>query len=195
VDGQIARLLDALRDSGLMDRTLVIFTSDHGDMDAAHRMEHKSTLYEEVCRIPLIIRPPGNAAAGRVDKARLVSNGLDLLPTICDYAGVEPPGGLMGRTLRPLLEGAPSGAWRRSLPVECAIGRAILTERFKYAVYDLGANREQLMDILEDPAEMRNALDAHPDRRVLEDLRRLFEQTFGSTRRDPAEVLKALAEA
>lgn len=195
VDARIAPVLEALNDSGQADRTLVIFTSDHGDMDAAHRMEHKSTLYEEVCRVPLIIRPPGNAAPGLVDSARLVSNGLDLLPTICDYAGVEPPQGLMGRSLRPLVESGAPAPWRDALPVESAIGRAIVTDRFKYAVYDLGTCQEQLIDLREDPGEMRNCASVPRHRHTLEKLRRMFQETFGSGQRNPADLLRAAAEA
>ena len=197
VDAQIARVLDALEDCDAAERTLVILTSDHGDMDAAHRLEHKSTLYEEVCRVPLIIRPPAGPAAPRVDRAHLVSNGLDLLPTICDYAGAPLPDGLHGRTLRPLAEGRPSDSWRLSLPIESAIGRVIVTERFKYAVYDLSTYGERLIDLLEDPGETNNTIiPLRWDYWLFEELRRDFRRTFGNNDPRPeADVLKALPDA
>ena len=55
VDAQIGRVLDALRRAGLEERTVVVFSSDHGDLDAAHRLEHKSVLYEEAARVPFIV--------------------------------------------------------------------------------------------------------------------------------------------
>ena len=163
VDRHIGATLEALRQSGQAENTVVIFTSDHGDHDAAHRLEHKSSFYEEAVRVPLIISQPGAAAAGRVDE-HLASNGLDVLPTICDYAGIEPPSGLRGTSLRGLAEGADAATWREHLPIECSIGRMIMTPRFKHMLYDSGARREQLVDRDADPGEMRNALD-DPDKR------------------------------
>lgn len=195
VDTQISRVLEALRKSGQYDRTLIIFSSDHGDMDASHRMEHKSTLYEEVCRVPLILRLPGDACAGRVDDTHLVSNGLDFLPTICDYAGIEPPQGLMGQSLRPLVERREPVSWRDALPIESAIGRAIVSDRFKYVVYDMGLYEEQLIDLKEDPGETKDHLNDPRNRHMIEKLRSKFQETFSSERRHPADILKAAADA
>jgi len=98
VDGQIGQVLTALREAGLEDNTLVVFTSDHGDMDASHRLEHKSVLYEESARVPMLISWKGVTKAGAVDRTHLVSTGLDLIPTLCDFAGVPSPAAL--RTCR-----------------------------------------------------------------------------------------------
>ena len=194
VDAQIARICDAVRESGKEKDTVIIFSSDHGDMDSAHRMEHKTALYEEACRVPLIISQPGmtsppvavrlvggNAerSAGAVDRTHLVSNGLDLFPTLCDYAGIVVPEELAGLSLRRLAEGHRPASWRDSLPVESEIGRMIVTERYKYVLYDEGEGREQLMDLWEDLGEMRNAAQDAEKAEVLRNLRRLFEKTFG----------------
>ena len=118
VDRQIGRVLDALHDSGLEKDTLVVFTSDHGDHDASHRLEHKSELYENASRVPLVASYPGVIPPGQVDTSHLVSAGIDLIPTLCDYAGVQPPAELRGASIRPLADGhaPPSGAiawwWR-----------------------------------------------------------------------------------
>ncbi len=193
VDAQIGRLLQALDESGLAYRTLVILTSDHGDMDAAHRLEHKSTLYEQACRIPFIICPPGGSSGGgRVDEHHLVSNGLDLLPTACDYAGVDVPEELRGQSIRPLLEGHGQAPWRHVLPVESAIGRMVVADRFKYAAYDLSENWEHLIDLQEDPGEMRSVAGDPKNRAVLEDLRAEFEREFAASRHDEEAIAKAL---
>ena len=86
----------------------------------------------------------------------MVSNGLDLLPTICDYAGVEPPEDLAGASLRPLVEGKPVADWRTALAVESEIGRMVVGERYKYVRYDSGAHAERLVDLTSDPGEMCN---------------------------------------
>ena len=156
VDAEIGRVLDALRDAGREDDTLVVFTSDHGDMDAAHRLEHKSMLYEEACRIPLFVSWKGVTKAGAVDREHLVSNGLDLIPTLCDCAGVAPPPELKGRSIRPLAEGQGPKTWRGSLVVENEHSRLVLWDGFKYGVYDVGERRELLVDLTQDPGEMRN---------------------------------------
>jgi choline-sulfatase len=179
VDAQIGRVVDALRASGTDRDTVVLFTSDHGDMDAAHRMEHKTAFYDEAARVPLIIRHPGCTPPGAVDAAHLVSNGLDLVPTLCDYAGVEAPADLRGLSLRPLAEGREPEAWRDAVPLESQIGRGIVAERFKYLLYDEGENREQLIDLAADPHEMRNAARDPAAQRVLAELRERFHAAFG----------------
>ena len=83
VDAEVVRLLDALEASGKADNTVVIFTSDHGDGHGAHHWNQKTALWEEEIRIPMIVSAPGQDG-GCVDTTHLVSNGLDLLPTVCD---------------------------------------------------------------------------------------------------------------
>jgi choline-sulfatase len=180
VDAQIGHVLDALRASGKVENTVVVFSSDHGDMDGAHRMEHKTAFYEEACRVPLIVSQPGTTPAGAVDETHLVSNGLDLIPTFCDYAGIEPPEDLQGVSFRPLAEGRASATWRGVLPIEGEFGRALVTERYKYALYDRGEHREQLLDLKARPLEMRNAAYDADKRDVLAELRAAYLAYYGS---------------
>jgi len=156
VDKKIAKLLDALRDAGLEDNTLIVFTSDHGDMDSAHKMEHKSVLYEESVRVPFMMSYKGVIPKRVVDDTHLISNGLDLLPTLCDYAGIEAPKHLPGLSVRKLAEGKKPAAWRDHVVVESQNGRMVRTDRFKYCIYDSGKRREQLTDLKNDPGEMKN---------------------------------------
>ena len=109
VDREIGVVLQALRESGRDRDTLVVLTSDHGDQDASHRMEHKEILYEEAIRVPFIVSWPGVTKAGAVDREHLVSNGLDLTPTLCDYAGIPKPASLHGLSVR-----AAGRGWRRA---------------------------------------------------------------------------------
>jgi arylsulfatase A-like enzyme len=157
VDHHIGQVLDALRDSGLASNTLVVFTSDHGDMDAAHRLEHKSMPYEEATRVPLIVSLPGTTLAGHVDKDHLVSTGLDLIPTLCDFAGIAVPRALKGQSIRPLVTRAEGNdVWRNCLVAESESVRVLWSDRYKYAVYDRGQPREMLIDLEKDSGEMRN---------------------------------------
>ena len=161
VDAQIGKVLAALRKAGAEKDTVILFTSDHGDMDSAHRMEHKSFFYEEAARVPMIVSHKGRTAVG-VDRTHLVSSGLDMIPTLCDYAGIRPPADLQGLSVRALAEGQkPHTAktetpWRKDLIVENEIGVMIHDGRYKYSLHDKGANREMLIDLKTDPGEMKN---------------------------------------
>lgn len=177
VDAQIGRVLDALEANGLAENTLIVFSSDHGDMDASHRMEHKTAFYDEAARIPLLLAGAGVDHQGVVDN-RLVSNGLDLLPTFCEIAGIDPPDHLEGMSLLPLMQGDANHAWREILPVESEIGQMIIHQHYKYMMHYDGDNREQLIDMLTDPGEMRNAINDPQHRQRVEALREKFKKTF-----------------
>jgi len=159
VDREIQTILDALKQSGQEKNTLVIFSSDHGDMASAHRMEHKTALYEESANIPFMAMWKGQIPAGQVDDTHLVSNGLDLLPTVCDYAGMRGVADPRGRSLRALFEGR-QGEWRKTLGVESEIGRMVVREdKLKYIKYDAEGIEEQLLDLREDPFETTHFTD------------------------------------
>jgi choline-sulfatase len=175
VDEHIGVVLKSLKDAGLEDDTIVIFTSDHGDMDSAHKLEHKSILYEEAARIPFIMSHKNRIPKGAVNDTHLISNGLDLICTLCDYAGVEAPKGLSGASIRPLAEGKKVSDWRDSVVVESQNGRMLRTDRYKYCIYDSGANREQLIDLKNDPGEMKNLAGDPAFKTVLEKHRKLLQ--------------------
>ncbi|MFP4029027.1 MAG: sulfatase [Candidatus Brocadiia bacterium] len=162
IDASLARILEVLKEEGLEEDTLVVFSSDHGDGMGCHQWNQKWTLYEESIRIPFLMRLPGQIESG-LEVSKLVSNGLDFYPTVCDFAEVEPPGDIHGRSLRPLLEGDEPSDWRENLVVETQFakgggpyGRAVVGERYKYCMYSKGRYREQLIDLENDPGEMVN---------------------------------------
>src|SRR5690606_26519375 len=105
VDAEIGRVLTALEESGLADNTLVVLTSDHGEGMGEQQMVRKDFLYESAVRVPLVARLPRRIPAGR-RLSRTLTSGLDLMPTFCEYAGVEAPPGLAhARSLRRCWEG------------------------------------------------------------------------------------------
>jgi choline-sulfatase len=181
VDKEIGVVLDALREAGMEDNTLIIFTSDHGDMDSAHKLEHKSVLYEESGRVPFIMTYRGMIPEGRVDETHLVSNGLDLLPTLCDYGNIEVPEGLHGRSLRPLAGGKNAKEWRDFVVSESQNGRMIQTGRFKYCIYDSNGHREQLTDMRHDAGEMKNLAEVGDYRDILDAHRKLLRRWVDKT--------------
>jgi arylsulfatase A-like enzyme len=156
-DGEVGRVLAALEETGLATNTVVVFTSDHGEMMGSHRMITKQKLYDESASVPLIIRPPDGRA--RVNKQHLVS-GLDIMPTLLDYAGIAAPAAARGRSLRPLVEGK-DPPWREFVVTENISGvdsRMLRTARYKYILFATGENREQFFDLERDPGELKNLI-------------------------------------
>lgn len=154
-DAEIGRVLNALDDAGLTDNTFVILTSDHGDGLGRHGLTSKMFLYDEAARVPFIVACPGRVQAGVRDKRHLVS-GLDVAPTLCDFAGIAGLPKARGLSLRPLLEGRVDAPWREFLIAETfRTGRMIRTPEYKYIAY---ANdpATQLFDMRTDPGELRN---------------------------------------
>lgn len=154
-DAEMGRVLAALDQTGRTADTVVVFTSDHGEMMGSHQMVTKQKLYEEAATVPLIVTTPGGD--GRVDSQHFAS-GLDILPTMLDYAGIAAPPSLQGRSLRPLVEGK-TIPWRDFVASECSTGgdaRMIRTARYKYIAFARGEVREQFFDLEKDPGEMKN---------------------------------------
>jgi choline-sulfatase len=174
VDSQIALLLDALKKSGQIDNTLIIFSSDHGDMDGAHRLEHKSYFYEEAAKIPFIMTYPGHIKEGVVSDA-LVSNGLDLMPTLCDYAEIPTPEYCRGFSLRAIAEGKNADR-REYVFAESELGNMVRTKDYKYVIYDSGNNNEQLYNMRSDPYEKRNAANDKEKQEILSKHRNIMKK-------------------
>jgi arylsulfatase A-like enzyme len=102
LDAAFGRLLDHLETLGIADRTIVVFTSDHGEMAGVHGIFGKSVMYEEALQTPLIIRHPDGASGTTCRK--LVSS-VDLMPTILDLLGVPIPTTCEGRSFAAQLRG------------------------------------------------------------------------------------------
>ena len=135
----------------------MLFTSDHGDMDACHRLASKGRFYEQSVKVPLLMKYPGTIPPSQVDEEHLVSSGIDVLPTLCDFAGVAVPDSVQGRSLRPMAEGRNrSTTGVRYIVTENHTGRMLRTRRFKYCVYNAGEGRESLVDLEADPGELKN---------------------------------------
>lgn len=178
VDKQIQTVLNALIETDQLENTVIIFSSDHGDMDAAHRMEHKTALYEESAGIPFMVMWKNQIKGGRVDSTHLISNGLDLLPTVCDFAGIKAVADPRGRSVRPLLEQTKTD-WRKSLGVETEIGRMVVTEdKLKYIKYDAVGIEEQLIDLKSDPYEMTHVTNDNKYKTKLKKVRKEYNQLW-----------------
>ncbi|NQU44640.1 sulfatase-like hydrolase/transferase [bacterium] len=156
VDSEVGRVLVALEESGHGENTVIVFTADHGEACGAHQLTVKSTFFEEEAKVPMIVVAPDGAGAGVRDRKRLIS-GLDPMPTFCDYAGVKPPEGNRGLSMRPFLEGR-TGPSHELVMAETGTGcrgRMIRTADYKYVEY-LGDPVTQLFNLKNDPGELKN---------------------------------------
>ena len=157
VDAQIGRVLDALDRLGLAENTIVVFWSDHGYHLGEHGLWMKMSCFEESARVPLIIAAPGARGAGRAG-ARTVEL-VDVYPTLADLAGLTPPEGLQGASLRPLLDD-PQLEWKRPAFTQVRRdgfpGHSVRTARWRYTEWDGGARGGELYDHDADPAERAN---------------------------------------
>ena len=157
VDAEIGILLAAVIDSGKWDDTVIVFTSDHGDMDSAHKMEHKTALFQECCQVPFIIKGiSGNRIVG--EKHTPVNNGIDLLPTLYDYAGIPIPDYVQGVSLKETVEDPMKILSRETVCVESEIGLMTTDGRHKYIRHHTGARAEQFYDLETNPGENRNQI-------------------------------------
>lgn len=183
MDAQVGRLLDALDRLDLIEKTIVVFLSDHGWLLGEHGGQwQKRSLFEESARVPLIIYDPGADGNGK-SSVRTVEL-MDLYPTLAELCGLPRPDGLEGTSLRPLLAD-PDLAWskpaitevvrRKDRSIKAGInGRSIRTERYRYTEWDYGKSGVELYDHQSDTAEWIN-LAADPDyREVIALLRKQF---------------------
>ncbi|MGH9626782.1 MAG: sulfatase family protein [Bryobacteraceae bacterium] len=174
VDDWTGRLLDALDENGYAENTLVVFTSDHGEMLGEHARVSKMVFYEGSLRVPLILRLPGRIPKGR--QLAHIASGADLAPTILDYLGVSAPSGMHGRSLKPVIEGRRS-EWDfaysevRANPRMPNAQRILRTAEWKLV---FKGGESFLYDLEKDRNESRNLLSAaHRQSRWIDEARRL----------------------
>lgn len=202
VDAEIGKTLSLLRKTPFCDNTLIIFSTDHGEASGSHQSFQKFALYEEEVHVPFIISCLGENIAikkNRLDDAYFVS-GVDLFPTICDYAGIDIPKSCQGMSLRPLAEGKDI-PWREYAYIESNYwGRSIVTDRYKYITEYKPKEQEdflppgpdskqlglvQLFDRNNDPYETINLVDSHEHQDVINSCKnKLLEHESRLNRRE-----------
>ncbi|MDT7829346.1 sulfatase [Pricia sp. S334] len=154
MDAQVGKVLNTLKEEGLADNTIVIFTSDHGFHLGEHRFWMKVSLHEESVRVPLIIKVPGKAPATCESFAEL----LDLYPTIAELTGLDYSKNLQGKSLASTLDNPERTVRDMAFSVTQG-GRSFLvrTDKWAFIQYDedAGAGME-LFDMETDPQQYNN---------------------------------------
>jgi choline-sulfatase len=172
IDDQIGALVDFLKRAGLYDDTLILFTSDHGEMNGDQGLIYKGNFLASAVDIPFILRPPkSSAAVGPISAAAMVEL-IDAGATILDYAGIEPPAWSNGRSLRPLIEGRRQ-SHRPYVVSEFGRHSMIATREWK-CEFDAEDRAALLFDRLDDPDEQRNRVEGPEAAEVLARFRALL---------------------
>ena len=166
-DAQIGRLLDALKQEGLADQTVIVLWGDHGWQLGDHGLWHKHTNFELATRAPLLIAAPGTSTAGRHCAAPVEF--VDVYPTLADVCGLTVPSGLAGRSLKPYLENPDAPMQKPAISIYpkyskdhggALMGYSVRTERWRATYWrkrnaaDIGF--VELYDEQNDPAETVN---------------------------------------
>ena len=171
IDSEVGRIIDVLKETNQYDNTIIVFTSDHGDMLGGHGLITKGvgTSYEEVYNIPLIIRTSG-MSEGREDNRTLTSL-VDLAPTLLDLCGAKALDNVHGRSFRPVLGGTANPDDWRDAYAEFFGQRFVYTQRivwhgdWKYVFSPGGI--DELYNLAEDPHERLNLAEEPKHREIL----------------------------
>ena len=201
VDESVGRLMKHLESIGELDNTIIVYTSDQGFFLGEHGWFDKRFMYEET-RMPLLIRYPRSITAGSESKALCMN--IDFAPTFLDYAGVEIPEDMQGRSLRSILDngGKLPNDWREytyyhyyEYPAEHSVKRqyGIRTDRYKLIHFYNDIDEWELYDLAEDPEEMNNVYDdaSYAEvRKMMHELLEKAQKEYADT--DPDEKVNVL---
>ncbi|MEA2068093.1 MAG: sulfatase [Verrucomicrobiota bacterium] len=184
VDESVGRIYETLRQTGELDNTLLVFTSDNGFFLGEHRRSDKRLAYEESIRVPFCARFPKMIPPGtRIDASCM---NIDVAPTFFELAGLPPLEQFQGRSLVPVFSGRTPDSWRKYIFYEYFQERyapgiptmlAVRNDRWKYIDHpDLKDDIDELYDLQDDPREMKN-LFLNPEYSTqLEQMRKLLRQ-------------------
>jgi len=197
IDDGIGEIFKALKETGQLDKTVIVFASDNGYFYGEHGLSVERRLaYEESIRMPLLVRYPQIIKAGTVRNGFALN--IDLAPTLLSMAGVTVPGNMQGRSLVPLLK-SERGKWRDSFLIEYYSDRvmprilqmgykAVRNGRWKYIHYLELEGMDELYDLKTDPYEMKSVINQPGSEKALDQMKkemeRLLEETNAGRRRN-----------
>lgn len=201
LDYNVGRLVDKLKELGIYDDTIIIYTSDHGAHFKTRNPEYKRSCHESASRTPLIIKG-GGFEAGRVEKR--LSSLIDLPPTMLSMAGIDIPENYMGVDLTTQINAPDKKRDCVFMQIsESQCGRAIRTDRFKYAVRDLSPVgyahhsskvyfEDYLYDLQNDPIEKHNLVKNPKYSKIRQELKYLLLEQMKNAGEEPPVILPAI---
>jgi N-acetylglucosamine-6-sulfatase len=190
IEDGVGQIFAALKETGQLDNTVIVFTSDNGYFYGEHGLSVERRLaYEESIRLPLLVRYPGLIKANTILNECVLN--IDIAPTLLTMAGVPVPDAMQGDSLVPLL-GGKKNEWRRSFLIEYYSDRvfprifkmgyqAVRNERWKYIHYLELDGVDELYDLKADPYEMKNVISQPHTEQTLKAMRKELEQLLRQT--------------
>lgn len=157
MDAQVGRVLDALREKGLQDNTIVVFSSDHGYLLGHHHKYQKQHLFEEATRVPFIVSVPWLKDQHGKGTSKITEL-VDMYPTLTELAGLSAPDGIQGTSLSPLLVDTDSSAWTKdqAFSISRSGGESLRTYDYRLTHWGFGQKGVELYDLKKDPGEFTN---------------------------------------
>jgi uncharacterized sulfatase len=173
IDACVGMLMDALRDAGRQDKTVVCLWGDHGMHMGEHTLFRKYTLFENAARVPFIVAAPGTAKAGRVCHRPVEL--LDIYPTLADLCGLRAPDGVDGVSMKPILAN-PDRQWKKAAYTSHGPeNHSLRTERWRYTEWG-GPEKAELYDHDNDPGEFTNLADDPKYAETVTELHKLLHE-------------------
>ncbi|MCL2834827.1 MAG: arylsulfatase, partial [Treponema sp.] len=177
IDHQIGRFMQAMFDHDVLKNTVIVFTSDHGDLLGDHNLFRKSLPYRGSCSIPFLVYDPGNQlglpAGQRISQ---LTELRDVMPTLLSFAGIEIPASVEGKSVLPLLRGQ-NVPWREYIHGEHTWNQLsnqfIVTEKDKF-IWFSQTGREQYFNLQKDPDEINNLINDAGSKERINYLRKLL---------------------
>ena len=196
VDYAVGMILDALKENGLDENTIIIYTSDNGYYAGQHGFGGKVLPYEEGTKAPFIFYDPRNKNMGREARSRSLTANIDIAPTILELAGVKVPENMDGKSILPVVND-PKKRIREYLPVVNMWG-AIPTHNLSIQTVDMAyifwpyedenmKPVEELFDKVKDPLQMKNVLNDDVYRKQLEKLRSIYDKQVETIKKEGVE--------
>ena len=204
LDECYGRVLGALAEAGVLDETVVLFVSDHGSHFRTRNGEYKRSCHESSVRVPMVFRGPGFEGGNRVSTPVSL---VDVAPTLLDAAGIAVPDAMEGESIVPFVGDSPEPDRDAFIQTsEAQVGRALRTDRWKYAVYAPEADSQAtpqpdeyveryLYDLAADPYEGTNLVGREEYREVADDLRRRLRERIEAVEGESATIRRAAFHA
>ncbi|QDT95511.1 sulfatase [Gimesia aquarii] len=185
-DAQIGHILAALKETGLDENTIVVFTSDHGYHMGEHGYWQKTTLFENAAHVPLIIAGPGVLAKGQT--AASPAEMVDFYPTLAELCGLKAPASISGVSQVPTLKDATASS-RKTALTQYANGYSIRTPSYRYTEWGkAGKEGVELYDHNTDPAEMKNLANDPETKQLRDELSQILQARIQQANQKPKGV-------
>ena len=193
IDEYIGRIVNTLKEKGLLDNTWIIYNSDHGEMLGDHFLSHKVVFYEGATRVPLIIRPPGGVDGW---KCKGLTDHLDIAATLIDIADATPLKESDGITLVPKVQKGPNDPKAQEVK-EVVFSEVygfsmVRNDRYKMTVNTNSQKPVELFDLQSDPEELTNIVNDPSMKEVRESLKAYLKSLLKKTDKEKLDKVKSL---